>query len=289
MNSSPFSSAPLRLQINGKSCLIHEAGSRFPEELDSASFWPRIMTAALSGRNRSSRAGAAGRGAVCFFSGPELGLSFAVAVRQYRHGGLLRRLAGERFFSRRRFLRELEVHQRVLQLGIPVPQPLGVVAVSSGRRGWWGYFASRWLAESVSLAGFLGVAPAEARLRAMAVIGSRLRRLHDDGIYYADLQVLNILVGPGPDHEIYFIDFDKSTRSASPLTARRRRANLYRFFRSLEKFASRGGRWTPSERAALLQAYETDPRKYLELCRSLGRGLVWRRLFYRPGWWLNRS
>ena len=289
MNSSSLPPASSCLQINGQTCLIYETAFRFPQEIDSSSFWSRIMAAVLSGRNRSSRAGAAGRGAVCFFSGPELGLSFAVAVRQYRHGGLLRRLAGERFLSRHRFLRELEVHQRVLRLGVPAPQPLGVVAVSSGRWGWRGYFVSCWLPESVSLAGFLGSAPVAARLRVLASIGFRLCRLHDAGIYYTDLQVLNILVGPGPDHEVFFIDFDKSTRSSSPLTARRRRANLYRFLRSLEKFASRGGRWTASEQAAFLQAYEPDPRKYLELCRKLGRGLAWRRLFYRPGWWLNRS
>ena len=126
-----------------------------------------------------------------------------------------------------------------------------------------------------------------SRLQIAFDIGAGLRKLHEHGIFYTDLHVKNILVEP--QGKVCFIDFDKAKQYDAPLSGSRRRANLYRFLRSVEKYCCRGGKLTDSDRAAFLIAYEPDPKKYDKLFRQLGLGLLWRHCFYRPGWWLNRS
>ena len=125
------------------------------------------------------------------------------------------------------------------------------------------------------------------RLRIAFEIGACLRKLHKHGIFYTDLHVKNILIGP--QGKIFFIDFDKARQYRAPLSTFRRRANLYRFLRSVEKYCYRGGKLTDTDRAAFLIAYEPNSKKYAKLYRKLALGLSWRRLFYKLGWWLNRS
>ena len=243
----------------------------------------------MAGRDRSRAAGEAGRGAVFILEGESLGRDFAVVVRQYRHGGLLRGLLGDRFLNARRFLEELIIHRRVRELGLPAPEPLGVIVVQekAGRPGRKGYYVTRRLDGVQGLPEYLVRATPQRRRQLAAELGARLRCLHEDGIFYADLQVRNLLVDRSG--ELFFIDFDKSKRFSGPLSPARRRANLYRFARSMEKYRLRGGRLSNLDRIIFLQAYEPDPERYRALFAGLGRGLFWRRLFYRPGWWVNRS
>jgi len=252
--------------------------------------WAEIISRVRAGDGFSRSDGEAGRGAVFVFSGRNLGLAFDLVVRQYRHGGLLRGLLGDRFLSARRFQAELEIHLRARELGLPVPEPLGVIVVrqpAANRPGLRGYYVTRKLEGVRGLPEYLATASPDRRLALAVELGSALRRLHRDGIFYADLQVRNLLVDAAD--RLYLIDFDKSKRVSGPLSPSRRRANLYRFARSVEKYRVRGGRLGPREQSAFLQAYEPDPESYRALFAALGRGLGWRRLFYRLGWFVNRS
>lgn len=139
----------------------------------------------------------------------------------------------------------------------------------------------------MTLPEFLYRADSRTRLKIFAEIGEYLKRLHENGIYYADMQVRNILVTPSG--RVYLIDFDKSSDFAGPLPRPSRRANLRRFWRSLAKYSERGGRLTESDRAAFLLAYAPDSKAYTEFYQHLHRALFLRRIFYRLGWLLNRS
>jgi tRNA A-37 threonylcarbamoyl transferase component Bud32 len=282
--ADPSSVAPLPAFRLGQSTLTVHA----PDGAEKLP-WREIAARVLAGCDRSAAAGKTGRGAVFMLPGRELGLCFDVVVRQYRHGGLLRGLRGDGFGNRDRFLEELKVHLRVRELGLPAPEPLGVIVVEGGVAGdgVQGYYATRRLEGVSGLPEYLAGASPGRRRQLAAELGRRLRRLHDEGIFYADLQVRNLLVDDSG--ELYFIDFDKSTWSAGPLPAARRRANLYRFARSLEKYRRRGGKVSPLDRIIFLQAYEPDPESYRSLFNALARGLGWRSLFYQLGWRLNRS
>jgi 3-deoxy-D-manno-octulosonic acid kinase len=249
--------------------------------------WAVIVERVLAGVDLSPAAGAVGRGAVAEISGGCCGLSFDLIARQYRRGGLLRRLRRDVFRSPSRFLNELRIHARVRELGVPAPEPLGVIAVvSPGRSGWQGFLVTRRLVGVTGLAEWLCQTLPPERLSLAQELGRGLRCLHRAGIFYADLQIHNVLVAAGRP---FFIDFDKSRLFPTPLSESQRRANLYRFARSLEKFRCRGGCFGHLEPVAFLQAYAPEPAAYRRLFAALARGLLWRRLFYRVGWWLNRS
>ena len=273
------------LSVDNKSCLIYAPRQTFL--VDGSFPWQEVVEELLAGPGLAEPAARMGRGAIFFLSGGRL--PCPIVVRQYRHGGLWRFLSGARFFSGRRFLAELKLHTLVRGLGVPTPEALGVIVVKKEPKSVFinGYYVTRRLPDSVGLPEFLEQAGAAIRLQIAFEIGACLRKLHEHGIFYTDLHVKNILVGP--EGKIYFIDFDKAEQFRAPLSGCRRRANLYRFLRSVEKYCCRGGKLTDADRAAFLIAYEPDPVEYASLYRQLGFGLAWRRLFYRPGWWLNRS
>ena len=274
------------LSVDDKSCFIYVL--RQTSLVDGSFPWQRVAEEVLSGSGLAAQAVSMGRGGIFFLSGAWL--PFPIVVRQYRHGGLWRLLSGARFFSQRRFMAELKLHTIVRELGVSAPEPLGVIVAKKGPKSIFvnGYYVTRRLPDSVDLPEFLQqTGAATTRLRIAFEIGNCLRGLHEHGIFYTDLHVKNILIGP--EGGVFFIDFDKAKKYQAPLSAFRRRANLYRFLRSVEKYCYRGGKLTDADHAAFLIAYEPDPKKYLKLYRQLGFGLTWRRLFYRFGWWLNRS
>ena len=273
------------LSVDDRFCTIYVPSQI--SSLDTSFPWRIILEKILVGQGLDESVVRLGRGGIFFFSGNQL--PFPIVVRQYRHGGLWRFLSGARFFSKHRFLAELKVHSRVVELGLPTPEVLGVIVVKEKSKSIFvnGYYVTRRLLESVSLPEFLNSAGAATRLQIAYELGAGLRKLHENGVFYTDMHVKNILVGPGG--KICFIDFDKAGQFSSPLSYWRRRANLYRFLRSVEKYCFRGGKWTDTDRSAFLIAYEPDPKKYLKLFFQLNLGLSWRRLFYKFGWWLNRS
>ncbi len=249
--------------------------------------WPEIAADLLLGVGRDEAAGRAGRGGIFFFNDHRV--ATPIAVRQYRHGGIWRFLSGARFFSRKRFLAELAIHQQAARIGLPVPEAVAVIVVKKKRRPVFvrGYFVTEKLADCQTLPEFLQSASGATRLRIFFKLGKYLEKLHKHGIYYTDMQVKNILVDAAGDPCL--IDFDKSRIFAEALSRRLRLANLRRFLRSLEKYKSRGGYLLDSDRAAFLIAYAPGIKFYLWLYQELRRCQFWRRLGYRCGWWLNRS
>jgi hypothetical protein len=59
----------------------------------------------------------------------------ALAIRRYRHGGLLRRLTGDLFFFGNRPLQELVVTEEARSAGVPTLKILAAIR----QRGWWGW------------------------------------------------------------------------------------------------------------------------------------------------------
>ncbi|HDS15859.1 MAG TPA: hypothetical protein ENN66_04460 [Proteobacteria bacterium] len=249
--------------------------------------WQELAHDLLAGRGLALEAAQNGRGAIFTFT--DRRFAEALVLRKYRHGGLWRFFSGDRFFSCRRFLTELKVHSRLKEMGFPVPAPLGVLVVKK-RKGLSfvnGYFATKLLPGVITLSQYLQHSGGVERLRLALALGRQIRKLHDMGIFYTDLHIRNILVDV--QGNLFLIDFDKAREFPEPLSARFRRANLYRFMRSIDKFCFRGGRFGEVERSAFLQSYEPEPVAYAKLFQTLSRGLCWRRFFYRPGWWFNRS
>jgi 3-deoxy-D-manno-octulosonic acid kinase len=155
-----------------------------------------------------------------------------LVLRHYRRGGMVGPWLGDRYLwlglARTRAYREWHLLAELSRRGLPVPRPVAARVV---RHGW--YYRADLITQRIpateSLAQQLQRAPlTEAGWRAL---GQCLRRFHADGVWHADLNAHNILLGTTG---IYLIDFDRGRLRTPGSWAR---ANLARLQRSLAKLA----------------------------------------------------
>jgi 3-deoxy-D-manno-octulosonic acid kinase len=171
---------------------------------------------------------ARGRGTTWFFSHAGL----ALVLRHYHRGGAVARLLGDRYvftgLHRTRVWREWHLLAHMHALGLPVPQPIAAQVTRDG----WSYRAdliTRRIAFTESLGEKLAQKGVDAsRWRG---IGLCIRRFHDAGVYHADLNAHNILLGK--EHSVFLADFDKGELRKN--AGDWKRDNLERLHRSLSK------------------------------------------------------
>jgi len=149
-------------------------------------------------------------------------------VRKYWRGGAVRHLFKDRYLLENRPLRELRLHCYIYDKGLSVPKPLGVCWERSGI--WFRGAIATVEVDAANLLAYLrsGASGAEETLRNC---GALIRRMHDLGVFHADLQVRNILVGA---ERPFLIDFDRARVSGS-LGSWSRARNLLRLRRSFQK------------------------------------------------------
>jgi len=94
-----------------------------------------------------------------------------------------------------------------------------------------------------------------ARGALAARAGRAVARLHDAGVYHADLNLTNLLVGPVASDDVVVVDFDRARVRQGPLGRRARRRNLARLARSLAKLDPGESLGGPALRRAFAAAY----------------------------------
>jgi hypothetical protein len=212
---------------------LAEAGIADPE-----SFRVRA-TASYEGRGRPFGVGVPGAG--------------RVFVRQYLHGGALRRVTGELYRGEGRFLAELAALVGAARAGVPVGEALGVVSRPAGmgmRRGW---LLARELPGAVDAMTLLSASPPPARRRAvLEAAGRAIRALHDAGFEHPDLHLKNLLVAA--DGRVLVVDLDGARRHEE-LPRPARLAGVFRFDRYAAKQAARGLPVSRADRLRALKAY----------------------------------
>jgi 3-deoxy-D-manno-octulosonic acid kinase len=171
---------------------------------------------------------ATGRGNTYFF---ESG-SRQYALRHYRRGGLIARLASDRYLDlgadRSRPLREFRLTRRLRQLGLPVAAAVAARYAPEGL-AYRGDLVTLRLADVQTLASRLAV-DASALRDEWQRIGHVIARFHDAGVDHADLNAHNLLVDS--HREWHLIDFDRARFRDPGLWCD---ANLVRLRRSLLK------------------------------------------------------
>ncbi|HEY7553502.1 MAG TPA: lipopolysaccharide kinase InaA family protein [Candidatus Binatia bacterium] len=160
-------------------------------------------------------------------------------VRSYRHGGLLRGLTRDIFFTwPPRPLRELAVSEELHHRGMPTVEPCGACVEPLWGPFYRGWFITReltgardlWETVSGSLVRGFDMA---AILRAAA---DAIKLLHREGVYHRDLNMKNILVRrENSGLRCYIIDFDKATLFLGRLPDQFAERNLNRLRRSARK------------------------------------------------------
>lgn len=216
-------------------------------------------------------------------------------IRHYAHGGLLRRIMGDRFLLGSRPFREMTLTDEVRRRGIPT---LRVVAAIRYRDPWPFYrgdLITTEIPSSKDMVCFLLCRPPipsreETALRHEVVrqAGRAVRVMHSQGVCHGDLNLKNLLVQTGPQGpQVYVIDFDRS-RILKRLSLRRRMKNLLRLNRSVEKWKAKGARISYTDKARFFQAYAESNS---DIVHSMKRHLKKHRIharWYRMGWFTDR-
>jgi tRNA A-37 threonylcarbamoyl transferase component Bud32 len=224
-----------------------------------------------------------GRGEVLLIKGKQGG----VAVRKYRHGGLLRRLTGDLFFFGARPFQEVAVTEEVKSAGVPTLDILAAIKEHRWSRWYRGYLITRYLPSATDLISCLDNEPEGKRRRAIIEkAGEAVRIIHQAGIYHADLHLKNFLV-EGKKGGVYLIDFDKS-KVFPRLKPSRRMKNLKRLDRSAEKLIRHGLPLTTADKRTFCRAYASGDSEIHPYLRNYLKRYRWHTLLYRWGWWLAR-
>lgn len=173
-------------------------------------------------------------------------------LRRYLRGGVPGRVVEDRYLflgvGRSRPFREFHLLADLVRQGLPAPVPIAAVCERLGAV-YRGALLTEALEHRWTLSDALGSGISAARWNA---IGRAIRRLHDHGVWHADLNARNILLGDEPEN-VFFVDFDRARyRPGRPVDGR---SNLARLRRSLEKPGTGKMANPPDEWAALLKGY----------------------------------
>ena len=167
-----------------------------------------------------------------------------LVLRHGYHGGLLRSLTRDLFWGGGRLLKEISVLAAAKKGGIDVPEVVGGI-VTECRGGLTKLdLITTYLPGTEDLLSYYRnwkLPAGRSRLREKRAIirraADQVARLHNQGIFHADLQLKNILIGrTGEDIRVFLLDFDRSyqRKRLSPAARRRNLARLYRSFQKVK-------------------------------------------------------
>jgi len=239
--------------------------------LEEATAWEAALVPGGSGR------GAAGR--------LELPGSVRLVLKRMRRGGLAAAFWRDRFASAARLLRNLSLPVEAARRGVATAAPAALL-VEEGPPGLYrAWLATLEISGARDILTRLSCSPPPDEREVVAVICA-VRRLHDAGVEHRDLNLGNLLLGPGGDGEpaVWVVDLDRAQLHPGPLAARKRRAALRRMERSyLKRFGEAGPLGgAPGERWRRIYA---EGNEALAAALDVGRGVARASLaLHRLGW-----
>jgi 3-deoxy-D-manno-octulosonic acid kinase len=214
-----------------------------------------------------------------------------MVLRQYLHGGLLRRITGNLYLLGARSFRELVLTEEIRSCGIPTIPPIGAIHHRILYPFYQAYFLSLEIPQAIDLIqylGGLGAHPAHENLsskrKTIRSAGLLIQKFHQAGFFHRDLQLKNILVA---GDQLLLIDFDRSYRKPY-LSVRERTKNLLRLSRSVEKWRRLGLPITWTDRWRFFLAYAGEDKMIRESMKKAFQSYPLRLLFYRFGWAIEK-
>ncbi len=148
-----------------------------------------------------------------------------VLIREYLRGGMVARFLRDAYVLDNRPRRELEAHSHAWRSGVPTVMPVGAMWINLGLAYRGAYATLR--ADAVDLLNYLQ-SHSDPDPALLASCGNAICAMHRAGLYHADLQLKNILVG---GREGFIIDFDNArVATVTPHMAARNLARLRRSF-----------------------------------------------------------
>ena len=250
---------------------------------------------ALIRRQRDKAQFMEGRGVLVSLPIEEKGAERMI-IRHYEHGGIFRALTKDLFLVGSRPFRELVITEMARKAGLPTIE----ILVAIKRWVFWPFYTadlvSREIPNSIDLMQYFtrwDKAGDHQWLREKRELirqaGRLVRKMHEVGIYHADLHLKNFIVEMGGEEvgSLHIIDFDRSM-TTHPLESDKWLANLVRLDRSVEKWRVKGLSITRTDRIRFLRSYLEGDEKRRELVRKYLGKRPRRRRRYELGWAIER-
>ena len=199
-----------------------------------------------------------------------------VFVRNARRGGLIGAVLGGLYTAVERPLQELRAATAARNAGVGVPEPLAVRATRVGGRFYRFTVITREVENAQDLLTFAGGSSTDRKREVLNRVADEMRRLHEAGVYHADLTLKNILLS---GTAVYIIDLDKA-RIVDHRDGRLDMTNLARLNRSVVKLLGTRGAVTRTDKLRFLRRYLGGRDRIKELSQLCAQGLWVHRL-----WW----
>jgi aminoglycoside phosphotransferase (APT) family kinase protein len=247
-----------------------EAG-RFTIFYFSSPVEPEVLVGGL--RNAQSVA-AGGRGGIRVVEAAGRKL----AVRAYRHGGLLRAFTRSLFLDEKRAVSEGETMAHLVERSVPVAAPFAAVVerVFLFKRL---YLVTLFEEGAVSLLEYMNEGTKNERARAMEGLAGLLRQLEQAGVFHRDLHFQNVLVTR--EGGLMLLDFDRAAKRG--LLRKDVESMVRRLWRFADKMAWQGRLSVDeAEKAVFMKEYERLSGCEMSRCaggrklRSRLHRLAWR-------------
>lgn len=163
-------------------------------------------------------------------------------LRHYRRGGLIAKIAADRYFwlgaGRTRSFQEWRLLARLYDLNLPVPRPIAARYLRHGL-AYSADLMTEWIPNTRTVAELLIARELDETL--LRGVGQTIARFHAAGVHHADLNANNILVRVESDPraiEVFILDFDRGRIRARGAWEQQ---VLARLRRSFDKISQRAG------------------------------------------------
>jgi 3-deoxy-D-manno-octulosonic acid kinase len=158
-----------------------------------------------------------------------------IACRKYIHGGLLRVITRDIFFSTKRVEEELEILLYLKERGFPVVQPCGLI-VGEGFIARSLYILTVFEENAADLTEALKTSAQKQRFRIIKNLAQLMWHMETFGVYHPDLHLNNVLVTTWGT--LKFLDFDRACRKS--ITKKDMERMFWRLNRYVEKMERQG-------------------------------------------------
>ncbi len=222
-----------------------------------------------------------------------------VVLRRYHHGGLWGKIQKDLYLFPFPPLREMAVCDYARTHQVPVAEILGVVQERVGKIFYRIDLITRHLPDGIDLGDYFKqnytVSSWKEKREILKGTALLIRRMHDKGIYHADLHLKNIFMSQQNGAKVfYLLDFDKA-HIVAKISPEMRLRNLLRLERYLAKYFSHDKKFSLSDRLLFLRTYFDSQEKAKEFIRlnqkRFRQHLRWHRLlwwkgFFNKDWWV---